>query len=413
MNVEKIRDEDFPVLRYTTFLNACSASLMAKPVAQAMIEQIEAKVYPNLYRGIRTYQNRREWKEHAGRLLNADPDEFASITNIGHGMNIVATMIDWKKGDNIVTNDMEYPGHGVIWRHLAKRQDIEMRVVKNIQGKVLLSDIEDMMDERTRLISISFVGWANGFKFDLAPLAKLANEYGAYVLVDADQGAGAMDLDVRKTGVHFVVGEGHKWLNAPWGMGFLYVKADLITEFEPLFTRVENFQDSWDWVRKEFVEPPDPVSDRAIDPRLRTYMNLDLYNNGLSKTAERFSQSPHSAEAIAGVLAALKYINNLGIKNIESRILKLTDYLIDGLHEIGVKVTSPLEKVHRSGIVAYQPKGRSASADWKALTALRKANIVVSLRYSGGQGGIRTGVHYFNNEEDIDKLLEVQKKCNV
>jgi selenocysteine lyase/cysteine desulfurase len=230
-----------------------------------------------------------------------------------------------------------------------------VRTVKNVDGVIMLSDIEDAMDDRTRLVPLSFVEWANGFKHDLEPLAKLADEHNAYVLVDADQGVGAMDLDVKKTGVHFVVEEGHKWLNGPWGMGFLYVKQDLISELEPVFTRVENFRNSWDWVRKEHTSiPPDPIEDGHVDCRLKTYANMDLYDLGFHDTAERFSQSPHSQEALAGMVAALKYVNNLGIKNIERRDLKLASYLIDGLHEIGVEVVSPLEKKHRSAMVVYQ-----------------------------------------------------------
>ena len=100
-------------------------------------------------------------------------------------------------------------------------------------------------------------------------------------------------------------------------------------------------------------------------------------------------------------------------QELEKRILKLTDYMINGLEGIGVNVVSPLEREHRSGMVVYQAsKEQTPKGDWKTLVTLTKANIAVSLRYSGGQGGIRTGVHYFNTEEDIDKLLEAQKSCS-
>jgi cysteine desulfurase/selenocysteine lyase len=301
---------------------------------------------------------------------------------------MVASMIDWRRGDNVIINDLEHPANTLPWMHLG-RKGVNVKVAKNVGGRIALSDLEQLIDENTRVIAASSVSFCNGFRIDLEDLVRLAEDHGAYVVVDAIQSLGALTLDVRKTGVHFVAAQGLKWLCAPFGSGILYCKRGLVEEFVPELVGTEN------------LDVPEGFLTKSV--RLPSVDTVSIYDRGLAKTAKRFQYSASELPALWGLAAALKYLNEIGISSIESRVLKLSDYLADELQRIGATVTSPLEDKHRSGIVAY-------AGDLRTVKVLNNEGVAVDLRYAGGQGGIRVSTHFYNNEDDVDKLIAIQKR---
>lgn len=303
--------------------------------------------------------------------------------------------MNWKKGDNIVTSDLAYPSNAYVWMS-ARKDGLELRRVKNVDGKVLLSDVEKMMDENTKMIVDSHTEYACGFTFNLDALTRLAHEHGALVVVDACQSLGAINLDVRKTGIDFMVTVSSKWLCGPSLSGIMYIREDLIKRFEPAY----RFYANVDTFSKEYLKGGAPWLNPSHD-------NIRDYDTPLVNTAQKFDCGCVSDDELFGLHAALRYINNLGIKNIEKRVRKLSGYLIDGLSDIGCKVNTPLEPEERAGLVSYS--AGSPEVDRKTVDFMNKVNINDSLRYQGGVGGIRVSTHFFNNEADIDKLLKVQK----
>lgn len=391
MRIEEAR-EDFPVFKQKTYLDTATYSPASTPVLNAVWEWWETRKLipnPNALDQYSLWNKRAEkGREEAARLLNARVEEIAFIPTTTFGINMAATMIDWRRGDNVVINDLEHPANTLPWMHLS-RKGVNVKVARNVDGRIAISDLEQLIDKNTRVVAFSSVSFSNGFRIDLEALVRLAEDHGAYVVVDAIQSLGALELDVRKTGVHFLAAHGLKWLCAPFGSGILYCKRGLVEEFVPELVGTEN------------LDVPDGFLIGSVrDPSEDT---IGIYDQGLARTAKRFQYSASDLPALWGLAAALKYLNEIGIRNIESRVLKLSDYLVDELQRIGARVISPLEDKHRSGIVTY-------AGDLRTLKVLNNEGVAVDLRYAGGQGGIRVSTHFYNNEDDVDKLIAIQKR---
>jgi selenocysteine lyase/cysteine desulfurase len=224
-------------------------------------------------------------------------------------------------------------------------------------------------------------------------IADIAHEHGALVVDDAYQAVGPLDVNVHDIDVDFLLVGSQKWLCSPAFAGIFYIKKSLIDEFEPTYRY-------YNQVEEAFVnEPPwvHPESD-----------NIASYDKPLYSTADKFYRGCVAESALWGFNASLEYFNELGGGNREERVLKLSGYLIDRLRELGVKVNTPLEPTERGGLVSFTT-GRH-ELDVKSYQALRDESIIVALRYQKGVGGIRVSTHFFNTEEDIDRLIEVQKR---
>ena len=386
--------EDFPIFRHRAYLDtACSAPTCLK-VSKAVEDYwkmrscIPAPSFEQTFAELQPVANARA---EAAKLINASEDEVTFITSTGLGLNKIATALSMGKGDNIVLNDLDFSTNIVPWLPLRK-QGVEIRRVKHRNGKLYLEDFEKVVDRHTKVIAISSVQWTTGFRVDLEALVKLAEANGAYVVVDSMQSLGALELDVRKTGIHFMVAQGYKWLFGPCATGIFFCRRDLIEKHEPLI-----------------AEPANVIK----NPSKKTYLyelsldNLADYDFGFVPTAARY-QSCSNIPGLWGLDAALKYINLFGISNIEERVQNLVEYLIEGLKKISkVRIVSPTEREYRSGIVVFTYD--SVGSDLKMMEKLSRLGVGVSVRYTAGCGGIRVSCHFYNNEDDLEKLLSSLK----
>jgi selenocysteine lyase/cysteine desulfurase len=287
-------------------------------------------------------------------------------------------VLRYPEGAKIVTTDLEYPSAVYPW--LRKRLGVKVHYVKNVSGKILLDDVENAVDDNTVAIAVSHVEYANGFRNDLRALSEIAHRHGAYLIVDAIQSVGALQTDVKTDDVDFLTASCYKWLLSPPGVGYLYVKKELIEDFEPPFV-------GWASVKPEVFETVD---------------FWDIWGLKLSETASRFEIGSPSYTGFIGATEAMKMLLNFGIENIEKRILKLTDRLIEAIKNLGLDLQTPEEKPYRSGIVlakAEKPK--------EIVKSLRDEGIIISAR----SNGLRVSPHFYNTEAEIDKLAEKMKQC--
>jgi selenocysteine lyase/cysteine desulfurase len=240
------------------------------------------------------------------------------------------------------------------------------------------------------------VEWTSGLRHDVRAITEVAHEHGALVLDDAFQAVGAVEIDVARDDVDFLVFGGEKWLCCSGRAAALYVKPELIERYQPdyrFYWRVyENFQ----WSYAPWDKPE--------------HDNIESWNLPLVKTAERFDPGCVGEDAQCGFHTSIQYVNILGIKEIEKRVLSLSEYLISGLGDLGIKVCTPTEPNSRAGIVTYTFD--SYEENVASYNLLMKENVVVAHRYTGGIGGIRASPHYFNTEEELDRMLEVQASFN-
>jgi len=363
----------FPITRNRAFLNHASQSPLPKPVAEAMRKYV--------YESSNFGEISTEWddggKPFFAKLIGASKEEIALVENTSVGLNIIANMLDYPRGANVVTTDLEYPS--VVYPYLKKRQNLEVRYVKNVKGRILLEDFERAVDDSTVVIAVSHVEYVNGFRNDLKALSELAHQHGAFLVVDAIQSAGAIQVDVKRDKVDFLAAACYKWLLGPCGAGYLYIRKDLVKDFEPPFI-------GWASVKPEVFE--------TID-------FWDIWHLNFPEDASKFQVGSPSFISFIGATEALKLLLEAGIKEVEKRILNLTDLLIEKIKGLGLELQTPEEPEHRSGIGNFK-----ISNPAERVRKLAEKGFIVSAR----SHGIRVSPHFYNTEEEIDNLVKELKR---
>jgi len=359
--------EKFPVTRSKVFLNHCAYSPLSQPVLDKM-----RKYNEDLSRFEIVESEYGLGQELFAELIGADKDEIALVQNTSTGLNIVANMLEYPRGSNIVTSDLEYPS--VVYPWLKKKLGVEVRYVKNVGGKILADDVERAVDDHTVAVAVSHVEYVNGFTNDLKALADIAHKHGAYLVVDAIQSLGVVPVDVKRDTVDFLTASCYKWLVGPAGAGYLYVRKELIDKFDPPFI-------GWASVNPQVFE---------------TVEFWDIWRLQLSTTASRFEVGSPSFVSYIGAAVAIQLLLDVGIENIRRRVFDLTDLLIVSVKELGFHLTTPEDNECRSGIVHFH-----VSEALKREETLRQKGIIISAR----SNGLRVGPHFYNTEEEIERLV--------
>jgi cysteine desulfurase / selenocysteine lyase len=374
VNWSRIR-EDFAIGQQNVlYLDNASVAPLPAPVAQASIEYLQRQANE----GMAAYTYGLdiivpETRARIADLIHAKASEIALVDNTGAGASIVANMLPWKAGDNVVISDLDF--FPFQWTRL-KKFGVELRIAQSLRADgtrdLSVDDLAALCDQNTRVIAISYVSFMNGLRFDLGALGQLARQVGAYLLVDAAQAVGAIPIDLNETPVDFLTGAGYKWLLGPLGTAFFYCREELIPQFEPAYV-------GWLGNKKRFN--PNFCCDYE-----------------LPETAERYMTGSLNIAGICGLNAGVKYIAEIGVENIYQRNRVLTDRFIAGAQEMGIRFMSPLREAARSQILGFIPHDLD-----KTVAALNRASIALPRRCEG----IRFAPNFFNLEWEIDRLLEV------
>jgi len=308
---------------------------------------------------------------------------------------IFYNMFDWFKGDNIVFSDLSYPSFVYILQDLKKCYGVELRVVKNVDGVVRMEDMEQAVDERTRMVVIDRTAAFSGFTDDVKEVSRIAHAKGALVLDDAMQAVGAINIDVKDDDVDMLVTGAYKWQCGPEGAGFFYIKRELM---ESIDARFRNYI----WADLE----------NGIPFAHADHDNISSWQYPPVNNANKFSQDVTIGPALFGWNATLKYYEKIGIHNVEERVRRLGTYAVEKLLEIGCEVTTPLDPAKRHGLITYTSGDYDKDqAFFRACSAPGRCQkpIKISARRLGNIGNLRVCTHFFNTEEDIDYLVDFQK----
>lgn len=313
-------------------------------------------------------------KEKLGRLIGSETDRIAWIDNVSNGLNILARGLNWKTGDRVIINDIEFPSNVYPFLNL-KQFGVEIDIVKSGNGIIDPETIINSVTPRTRIISISLVQFLSGYRADIDLLGEFCRSRGIIFCVDAIQATGVVGLDVVKSKVDFLCGGTQKWLMASQGLSYIYVTEELqerITQSSVGWTSVEN---AW---------------------------NLLDYDLKLKKTAERFQNGTVNALGVAAFDAVLELFTGLGIKSIESAILNNTKYFIRKLNEIGIEpILKDVSEKNLAGIVTF----RHQDSD-RIFEELQKRKIFAAAR----EGMIRFSPHFYNTFDEIDRVVDELRK---
>ncbi|MCL7454194.1 MAG: aminotransferase class V-fold PLP-dependent enzyme [Anaerolineae bacterium] len=363
----------FPVSRRYAYLNHASVAALPTPVVTAMDGYLQEQSLKG-GQALEDWDERLEGiRQEASRLIGAHRDEIVFTTSVSHGLNLVAAGLRWQAGDNLICAETEFPANVYPWMNL-QRRGIEVRFAPARANRILVEDVVSLMDGRTRLVAISFVEFGTGYRNDLAALAEACHERGAYLCVDGIQGLGALQFDVRHVGVDFLATHAAKWMLGPIGAAFCYIRRDRMPLLDPVMA-------GW----------------RSVVDRDNYYR----YDSPLRPGGERFEPGSLNAVGLVGMAAAIDLLLTLGLDAIESRILELTSYLIAGLQARGCTITSPIaRRQERSGIVCFRHPEVPAPELGERLCA---ADVIVSVRGDV----VRVSPHFWNSEEDIERLLAV------
>jgi cysteine desulfurase / selenocysteine lyase len=368
--IDEYRDL-FPVARRRTWLNHASQGTLAQPVLHALHEALRQHAEGD-FDGPREFAMYERVRSVAADFIGAAAGEVSFTKNIPDALNIIAHGLQWRPGDTILIPDQEFPANVYPWRNLAE-QGVETLMVPSRDGDVAVDDIIDRLDQRTRLVSVSWVQFATGFRVDLRRLADACHDNGTLLCVDAIQGLGAFPLDVAATGIDFLATSSHKWLLAPTGAGWLYCRKELVPSLNVQFVGQSSYE-------------------RRVGAN---YLDYDL---PLWPDSRRFEPGIHNQLGLVGLEASLKLLTEIGAEPIRDQIRTLSSRVADELTARGYHVVSNRHADHWSGIVAFESDRTDMSAVHKALTA---ADVITSLR--GPR--VRVSTHFYNDHDDIDRLL--------
>ena len=309
----------------------------------------------------------------AAQLINADTSEIAFMKNTTQGILIAANGIDWHQGDNVVTTAVEFPANVYPWWSLKERYGVETRMVPQKEGRIHIEDIIAAIDENTRAITISHVEFASGFRNDIKAIGEICHERDIWFVVDAIQSLGAIEVDVKSSYVDILAADGHKWLLAPEGAAIFYCANDKLE-------KLINTNIGWASV---------------VNPR--DFLNYDLTQK---PDATRFEEGSYNSVGLYGLKAAIELLLDVGISNIKTHILQITENLIDGLETKGYRVITPTLNSERAGIVVFESDRHTPE---ELFEMLNKKNIITAERGSG----LRVSPHFYNTESEIKRLLDV------
>ena len=370
------------------FNNAGSA-LQPHTVVRTVQQYLETEEVKGGYETASKYQEQlNQFYSEAAKLIGAEPDEIAFMSSASHAWLSALGAIEIPAGSNIICSDNDY-GSNEMALSLLKSKGVQLRVIpSDEQGKVELNKLEEAVDQNTALVAMTYLPSCNGLINNIQEMGQLLSDKDCLFLVDACQAIGHLPVNVKELGCDLLAATGRKYLRAPRGTGFLYVKEELLSELHP--------------------------------------SQVDIHGGGMqddavyyAPSAKRFELFEHSPALKLGLTEALNYANQLNMKDCYSWLTYLADRLRFGLKSLnGFEVVDIGENC--SGIICGFHKeidSNSLQAELKT----HKINVSISEKSSGyglferygWPDLIRLSVHYYNTEAEVDHCLEIMEQILI
>jgi len=361
-----------PIAPRWAYLDHAAVAPLSGPAQEAVVRWAEEATQNGDTACPAWYRRIEELRWLAARMIGAGPEEIALVANTTAGINLVAEGFPWQAGDNVVARADEFPSNQYAWLNLASR-GVEVRRVE-VRGEAAdLDRLAAACDQRTRIVTVSWVTFATGWRHDLDRLAEMAHGHGALLFVDAIQGLGVFPLDVSRTPIDFLAADGHKWLLGPEGAGVLYVRQEHLERLRPLGLGWNSVVHSHDF----------------------SHIELDL-----KKSAERYEGGSPNSVGLLGLAASVELLAGFSAEALGRRIIELTDLACRRLEGLGAVIHSDRSaEEHKSGIVSFELPGRDPQV---LCSRCLERQVVLSCR----GGWLRISPHAYNDQEDLDRLIE-------
>jgi len=366
---ESLREAEFPVARHWAYFDHAAVSPLPKRSGDVLRGWTEAQERDGVVGWPEWESKLEQIRSAVARLIDADSDEIAFVANTTQGIGLVAEGFPWRQGDNVVAAADEFASNIYPWMNLASR-GVALRLVESRDSRIWVEDLAQAIDQSTRLLAISHVEFATGFRNDLDAIAELCHARGVALLVDAIQGLGPLQIDVRRTPIDFLAADGHKWLLGPEGAGFLYLRRDWIDRLRPIGVGWHSVVGSYNSPRNEFHLKP---------------------------SAERWEGGSFNMPGLQCFGASVSLFHELGPEVVSGRILDRAEAAREAASSAGWTVYGSRHSLDRSAIVVLEKDGVDPGA---AARALRRDGVVVSCR----RGRLRISPHLYNNDDDFRRL---------
>ena len=363
INWDEIRKQ-FPVTENSTYLNAAAAGPLARQTMEAATEYYRQMMDDADTHWDEWLAKREEVRRKVAAFINAEPDEIALTTNTSSGMNVIVDALETH--GEVISCDLEFPVSTLPWMN----RRIPVHLVKSVEGEVRIEDIRGAMNVRTGIICLSHVQYSNGLRMNLEAVGDAKG--GHALVVNASQSAGVFEIDVKRMRIDALCSTGHKWMLSGYGTGFVYLSRELMERTRPRAI-------GWLSVQEPYAMLNDELHLRH-DAAARAELGC-----------------PHFS-GIFALGASVDLMTRIGVNEIEARALTLNRVLTTRLMDTGWTVLSPLaNESMRSAetLVAVAEPSR-------VVGKLAERKIIVTEKPQG----IRVATDFFNNEEDIERLIE-------
>jgi len=362
----------FPVTERAIYLNHAAVSAPPTPTIDAIQSQL-ADVATNGSVNFRSWLSVKEkTRTLLAGMLGARPEQVAFMRNTSDGLSTVANGLGWHAGENLVTFAGEFPSNLYPWLRLRDALGVEVRLSHERDGRVDVDELIDLIDDHTRIVAISQVQFASGYRADLERIGRAARAHDALLVVDVIQSLGVIPIDVESEFVDVAAAAGHKWLLNPEGVGLLYLSDRARERIQPTLV-------GWTSV-------PNPDD----------YGN---YEQGWNAGTLPWETGTAPISLIHGMHASLKLLNQVGVANIQAHLASLTDHLCDQLHGRSYRVVSSRQAGEKSQIVCIQHTAGLGPMDLYA--DLKKQNIITAPRVDR----LRISPHFYNTHAEIEALV--------
>jgi len=365
----------FDHTRKVTYFNSASYGPFCRPVREAIRANLDLRVAAESDDSHDAFDTSDQLRGDYARLIGAAKKQVGIGLNTSFGLNVAAFGLPLKRGDEVVISDIEFPAVTYVWRAAAETRGLRLRIQMSKDGGFDVEGFRKKITKRTRVLSLSYVQFHNGYKNDMKALAEICRKHRIYFIVDGIQGMGTEPINVRKLGIDVFTSGCQKWMLAPQGCGFFYLADSVRDKIKPPFM-------SW----------------LGVDWKMN-FSDLFYADKPYFDSARRFEMGYYAVLNLLGMKAAVGIFQDLGIANIQRHNHGLIDRLADFIRrDPYYGITCSMEPKHRSSIFTF-----TCDRVQELHRVLLKNKIILVNR----EGSIRVSVHLFNNEQDIDRMIAV------
>lgn len=376
----------FPALERWTYLDVAGRGVLSRETRAALDAHLDERMLDGGDKQ-KFFDLVESTRRRFAALVNADSDEIAFAKNISEGINMIATAFDWRRGDNVILcPELEHPNNVYPWLNM-QRYGLEVRMVKPRNGHIPADEIIARIDGGTRVVTVSSVTFAPGFRTDVEALGRACRDRGVLLLVDAAQSVGILGTDVKRSNIDALAVSTSKGLLGLYGMGFLYCRREWAERMKPAY-----------------------LARFGVDLGDAHEATLGDYSFKFAPAARRFDLGNYNFAACAAANASLGQLLAWGTTDIERHVCALSRALAQGFLEMGLPVSGGAPGPYLANIVTVG----ELSADYYGTGDQRFNRLYAHLtanrvKLSIRRGTLRFSFHVYNNMDDVEHVLDLTR----